>query len=233
MLIGKSAKEEGYTMTMREIIPTGAVKAVLDKFYNAGGGIDFVLIEIVDAHPSDYELDQLHREAAIFTVRVAAARYPDSYERGPGIEPEKAEGDPIEVAEFFMPPYIWIADPTPPSSFFKFKWRGGPEAAFTRQELQASARAKRKGGYYQSTASYSHAFFDPPYGFRVKEPAQFFHEFNQHLFGDNRDALSIYSWSTDWAEYFKPGDEWWGSYLWTVYNTQSHALVGIAASQTD
>jgi hypothetical protein len=56
---------------------------------------------------------------------------------------------------------------------------------------------------------------------------------NQLLFVKDMSVLTTYRWSTDWADYFKLGDEWWGSYLWAVFNVQTNLIVGIAASVTD
>lgn len=59
---------------------------------------------------------------------------------------------------------------------------------------------------------------------------------NHHLFGDDIVALSIYDWDcwgNNWADYFNQGQEWWDSFLWTVYNSRTKTLIGIAASTTD
>jgi hypothetical protein len=100
-------------------------------------------------------------------------------------------------------------------------------------DLLALPQAQKEGGIYVSTQGYAWAFSDPPHGLATHEVENLFREINQQLFGDDLAALTIYSWSTGWASYFDPDAEWWGSFLWTVYNTNTGGFVGIAAAATD
>jgi hypothetical protein len=47
------------------------------------------------------------------------------------------------------------------------------------------------------------------------------------------DETVIYSWPTDWASYFDAGQEWWGSFLWTLANPGENRIVVLVASATD
>ncbi len=85
----------------------------------------------------------------------------------------------------------------------------------------------------QDMHNYHYAFAYPPYGIDSHLQERLFPAINHALFGDDLEALTIYEWSTDWAEYLNDGDIWWGSFLWTVSSTQTQFLVGIAASTSD
>ena len=89
---------------------------------------------------------------------------------------------------------------------------------------------------------YMYAFIDPPYP--LLTPGEYkrlpeadilwiFNDINALLFDSFQPELVIYVWSADWSDYFDEGQEWWGSFLWTVYNPQQNFIVVIAASATD
>jgi hypothetical protein len=77
---------------------------------------------------------------------------------------------------------------------------------------------KKNGGILASTGSYAKAFYDPPSGFPKSQAEKLFPVMNQLLFAEDMSVLTVYRWSTDWADYFNPGNDWWGSYLWTVFS---------------
>ena len=90
--------------------------------------------------------------------------------------------------------------------------------------------------------NYVYAFTDPPYPLMIPGSVNrlpeadilwFFNDINKFLFDSFQVELVIYAWSADWSDYFDAGDEWWGSFLWTVYNPQQNCIVVVAASTTD
>ena len=88
-----------------------------------------------------------------------------------------------------------------------------------------------------TTQGYTYAFLNPPYSFGKtqmtdQEIERYFINFNQFMFNDI-SKLTIYSWLTDCSNYFEAGNEWWGSFFWTVYNPEKDWFIGIAASTTD
>ncbi|HSH04625.1 MAG TPA: hypothetical protein VLL52_19090 [Anaerolineae bacterium] len=85
------------------------------------------------------------------------------------------------------------------------------------------------------TEGYAYAFSHPPYPIRLKPATlnQYFHQINDILFGSLTTTLEIYEWAGPWSNYFEPGFEWWGAYLWTIYNPQRRQIATIAASATD
>lgn len=87
----------------------------------------------------------------------------------------------------------------------------------------------------EKSGGYSYAFLEPPYrlhlGNSILEKGEFFLTFSEHLFSDFR-RIKVFDWETS-HPYFDAGNEWWGSFLWTVYNPIKRWNVLIAASATD
>ena len=82
---------------------------------------------------------------------------------------------------------------------------------------------------------YKTAFFHPPYGLcgSDHEKECLFDGINAFILGSNPTDCEIFSWSTDWSNYFDAGKEWWGAFYWTVCATGSDSIVVIGASSTD
>lgn len=49
----------------------------------------------------------------------------------------------------------------------------------------------------------------------------------------NRDNLTIYTWNTEWSNYFDDGLEWWGAYFWTIFDSVLNTFIVIGASTSD
>ena len=79
--------------------------------------------------------------------------------------------------------------------------------------------------------SYRRAFLSPPY--KITYTEKDFNKVNAALFPNGTDDLAVYRWSTDWAEYFDDGNEWWGALCCTVYDKTLDRFVVIMASATD
>ena len=90
---------------------------------------------------------------------------------------------------------------------------------------------------------YWYAFLEPPSGggpimrngHVIEEglTAEKFHEINRTLFPNGAESLEVYGWSTDWADYFDEGNEWWGTGCWSIYDRSLDRYVVIMASVTD
>ena len=82
---------------------------------------------------------------------------------------------------------------------------------------------------------YKPAFFHPPYGLRgsAAEKAELFAGINKYVLGANPERAEIFSWSTDWSNYFEAGQEWWGAFYWTIRSAESQKMVVVGASSTD
>ena len=211
-----------------EIHPSEPLATLFRTFKEVGGMIDYVLIGGIT--PEEFaDPYAFHKIAAGFTIEAAILRYPRSQERGPASfrEPDKAEGKQITPAEFFAPGYIGI--PFEVSAYLTAE-----ELEVERLKLDQDVFSNGEIGQFMHNHHY--AFSYPPYNLDSLDghaEEWLFPAINHELFGDDVKALTIYEWSTDWAGYFKLGDEWWGSFLWTVYSTETQQLVGIAASASD
>lgn len=90
---------------------------------------------------------------------------------------------------------------------------------------------------------YWFAFLEPPYGGepvmrngRVIQKGltiEAFHEINHLLFPNGPEVLNVMEWTTDWADYFDDGAEWWGTACWSIYDRSLDRYVVILASATD
>jgi hypothetical protein len=82
---------------------------------------------------------------------------------------------------------------------------------------------------------YKPAFFHPPYGLEgsPSEKAELFASINRYVLGVDPERAEIFSWSTDWSDYFEPGHEWWGAFFWTIRPVSSPSMVVVGASCTD
>jgi hypothetical protein len=211
-----------------EIYPTESLAALLKTFKEVGGVIDYVLVG--DISPGDFaDTYAFHKAAAGFTIEAVSSRYPQSLEKGPASrrEPEKAEGIQITPEEFFAPGYSGIP-------FELTRTLSRKQLEKERLKLDPNIFSPGVTGKYLN--NYHAAFSYPPYHFQGlvdHEEERLFPNINRELFGNDENALTIYKWSTDWADYFNDGHEWWGSFLWTVYSTETQLLVGIAASTSD
>jgi hypothetical protein len=82
---------------------------------------------------------------------------------------------------------------------------------------------------------YKTAFFHPPYGLRgsASDKEELFAGINSYIFGGDPERTEIFSWSTDWSNYFEAGHEWWGAFFWTIRQVDAQSFVVIGASSTD
>ena len=82
---------------------------------------------------------------------------------------------------------------------------------------------------------YKTAFFQPPYPLRgtEQEHEQLFAHIGFLLFGPDPRACEIFSWGTDWSNYFDAGKEWWGAFFWTLRQPEADVFTVIGASTTD
>jgi hypothetical protein len=82
---------------------------------------------------------------------------------------------------------------------------------------------------------YKTAFFHPPHGLHIhkNELADLFGHINEHVLGTQPQQAEIFSWSTNWSNYFDAGHEWWGTFYWTIRQTDAQRIVVIGASATD
>lgn len=155
-------------------------------------------------------------------------------------------GQAINISKFFGP-YFDAQQKRPVVRGDLIVWNGGvgtymgsfyydaeekPENVITSDEVYW--REVYKHDY--ATKGFTEVFFEPPHSFGGKmtkyERGMFFLEFTTKLF-DDYERIKVYEWGTDCSNFFDDGKEFWGSYLWTVYNPVKDIYIGIAASTTD
>jgi hypothetical protein len=90
--------------------------------------------------------------------------------------------------------------------------------------------------YPGSSNGFTYAFLEPPYGFgrnkTIHDKGLFFLSAIEQLFS-TIESIEIYTWSTDCSPYFDLGNEWWGSFFYTIYNPTKDIYIGILASTSD
>jgi hypothetical protein len=199
-----------------------------------------VVLDFVRLSPGLGEQGELgHRRAALAAVTEARRRHADEVEanvadapdarerelltrtarrlraegeRLEGLDPEALTGRRVSSAEFFGSGYVGgrpVPDVEEHYSVF------GDEPDFTR------------------------AFCLPPYGLHGKHKrlsrsvlAELFNGVVREVLRSPDDSMEIWSWSTDWSEYFALGREWWGTACWTL-DTGDDSIVAVLASTTD
>ena len=84
---------------------------------------------------------------------------------------------------------------------------------------------------FGTTVPYWYAWMEPIHG-RNNKPEDF-RKVNEALFPNGTDELDIYEWSTDWADLFDDGHEWYGSCCWSIYDKSMDRYVVMLVSATD
>lgn len=92
-------------------------------------------------------------------------------------------------------------------------------------------RSKRNRGFsIPDPIPYWYAFLEPPYGVHYLKSD--FIDFNDVLF-PNKNGCEVYRWNDAFSNYFDEGKEWWGTGMWTVFDSITGYIVVIGASLTD
>jgi hypothetical protein len=225
---------------------------ILSKFNEMGGVADFILFRVHNAESNkeshlltaQHTLERLAEDNDIYFNKLARASNTsrDDYFKVTSRPLTTDDGQRITLEEFFGP-YFSVKDHRP----ILLGKTGKPfqnvrvfNEYFYYNEAEEPANVisvKRNEKSEYSTQGYADAFLSPPHSFGLKEMTNFeigsfFLEFNR-LFFDDVNRLTIYAWPTSCSNYFDAGQEWWGSFFWTVYNPLQDWYIGITASTTD
>lgn len=194
-------------IAMVESVPDPGLAALLAKFEESGGVLDYVILRAeAGMTPS-----QLHRAAALAGIAVIDNRLKKRAEAPPypverlKWDESKLTGEPVSFASF------WGTDDVMPKQLSPHT-QGIPDID-----------------------GYKTAFFHPPYHLHMpmQEGEILFDRINKFVLGPDPTGCEIVSWSTDWSNYFDAGNEWWGAFYWTVRPKSSNSIVVIGASSTD
>ncbi|MBR3358990.1 MAG: hypothetical protein IKG46_14310 [Solobacterium sp.] len=173
--------------------------------------IDYCLMK--DDQP--YQEETSHRKAVLFAMEKISALSPsDSLE----IHISRAEAVRIDSRKLF-------AFPDRP-------WKHNVNGTVLYDNV-----------YEDGKIPYWYAFLEPPHAtgpimqdgkiIRNHYAKEDFDIVNRTLFPMGTDHLVIYSWTTDWSDYFDDGHEWWGAACWSIYDPQMERYAVILVSATD
>jgi hypothetical protein len=119
----------------------------------------------------------------------------------------------------------------------EMKLAGDPASfeAFWGNDDAARKRASHYAWTVPTVDGYKTAFFQPPYTLSgsEKQKLALFNRINAFVLGPDPRGCEIFSWGTDWSDYFDAGKEWWGTFFWTVRRPDSSVVTAIGASSTD
>ncbi len=198
---------------MCNAVPEDEIVALLLKYEASGGVLDYVFLDL----PAGETPAELHRAAALAGIAVIADRLEQwalhqASEAHPlrmffrvQSEANKLTGKPVDFATF------WGTD-----------------------DVEPKHRSKN-GCIIPNVDGYKTAFFHPPYKLAgtPDKLAALFASINAYLLGDEPEQAEIFSWSTDWSNYFEAGHEWWGAFFWTIRQAGSQCFGVVGASSTD
>lgn len=203
---------------MQEITLETEFADLFNKYEACGGILDFVFLESDVLSPSE----QVHRIAALegisaidrrleqWAISHATKEYPVEIFFRLEWDEEILQGAHVTLSEF------WGNDDVEPKIIDKDCWA------------------------IPNVDGYKTAFFHPPYGLhghglhgQTDEMKKLFSKINNFVLGPIPEQAEIFSWSTDWSNYFDSGLEWWGAFFWTIRRSDSNQLVVIGASATD
>jgi hypothetical protein len=196
---------------MREVKFSDELAALLDQYDSIGGVLEFGVFEPQDRA----EPEILHRAAALEFIA--------SYDRTLEKAAKESKEFPIE-------------------RFWRLKWTPDKAigtrvtfAEFWGTDDVESKQIESNAWLIPSIDGFKPAFFHPPYGLQGSYQSQtdLFNKIVTGLLGSEPQDAEIFSWSTDWSNYFDAGHEWWGAFYWTIRPKDSNRYLVIAASTTD
>lgn len=147
--------------------------------------------------------------------------------------------------------YIEAAPSPQPLSFGEFLGEG-----YDLELGDMSLHQYSQGGISTSVFSgFAHALLDPPYSIGIPVEGEFGSE--RYASSQKRGQKAFLSrylarvcgiidlrpspdtrffqWPANWADYFAPGMEWWGSFCWSIHTPtpEGHKVITLYASATD
>jgi len=183
--------------------------SLLARFDAAGGVLDYVFLKQKDAASHRAAvlagMAEIDRRLEQWAVQKSSADLPIETFFRVRCDETKLTGEQVSFAKF------WGTDDVEPQPVGDRAWS------------------------IPNIDGYKTAFFHPPYGLRgsSSEKHELFARINRFVLGTEPERAEIYSWSTDWSNYFEAGHEWWGAYYWTIRPADSERMVVVAGSSTD
>ena len=221
-----------------EIDYSPAQNALLERFKQTGVVVETAVLQIQTLVTDWYKLS---KTAALAGMQVFADRYVRDFQKfNPG----------EDIADFFS---IQIdPDAEPVGQHISFEEFLGPGFDIQADQLKLfSYNPQSRILYHSVTDGFAKALLDPPHSIGkfgdpadpeyllrlMQDLAQMLRDYLREILHlenfRETDHLVIYQWSDDWSNYFDSGQEWWGTFFWTVYDTRRQTIAVIGASATD
>ncbi|GAB5440555.1 MAG: hypothetical protein Fues2KO_09040 [Fuerstiella sp.] len=227
---------------MKQASLTDGHQRLLTRFSEAGGVVDFLICEC----ESDTPNQRMHHDAVLFALRDIQRRedyYAERTSKEMGIPKSRIFQVNIndESASKLTPRRITWKEFL--GNRYDFQRRGlivlgngdfSNQFFFYRDRAIQEHMIPPDGIDYGIGSGFAYVFSSPPYPIQLSAEAlgELFEKFLHFIVSGSDDSL-IYEWPTDWSNYFDAGEEWWGSFLWSISNPGSSRIVVIAASTTD
>lgn len=227
---------------MKQAILTTEKEQLLQRFSEAGGVVDFVIFDCEE----DTSNCETHRKAIVLALKELQQRCVEDAE-------QFSREEQIPISNFFK---ITIDEDAASSLVpVQITWEKfiGLRYDFERDGLIV----RGKGDFWNSFFYYTdppkraniipdsniddgigtglaYAFSSPPHGtgLSAEEAGTLFANFLNDIICGSFQSI-IYEWPTNWSNYFEAGEEWWGSFLWSLSNPNGNQIVVMAASTTD
>ena len=226
------------TLQCSEIDYDPAQVSLLEQYEEIGVVVDTVILQLQTISIDRYEMSKV---AALSGMQVFADRYLLDFQKH---EPGK------DIADYFS---IQIDPDTEPSgTLITFEEFLGPGFDIAADRLRLfSYNPESRILLHPVHEGFVKALLEPPHLIGYPgDPAdpEYLHRLTKDLTQILRDYLRvflhledlretdhlvIYQWSDDWSNYFESGQEWWGTFFWTVYDTKRQMIAVIGASATD
>jgi hypothetical protein len=212
-----------------------SAESVLRRCEEAGVVVDFVRVA-----PETGERGEIaHRRAALAAVAEATRRHAAAVEANvPGASDPHGREDLAEIARRFraeaerieaLDPERLHGDRVSAPEFFGSGDVGGTLVLDVEEHYSM----------FGDELDFTRAFCDPPYGLHGKfkrlaraDLVELFEAVVEDVLDNPGDSTEIWSWSTEWSDYFAPGREWWGSACWTL-DSRDGPIIAVLASTTD
>lgn len=207
---------------MQATLPTPEQAIILNRFFEAGGIVDFVFVDSTEG--DDLASEETHREAILLGMKSLQERL--------GYFPEFAVTT-VKGKLGSIPVPLEIDEPRCKElrgsriSLVDFLGSCFDEGCQTLKPDVGPDLADGNG--------FAYAFAGTPYGLWIpaKQRQNLFDEVVSTVLGGINGDSIILEWPTDWSSYFDAGREWWSCFLWTFSNPATNRIIMIAASTTD
>ena len=211
----------------------------LDEAERLGVVLDYVAVD----QEAPAAVGVVHQQAVFLGVCEASRRRDAPL---PEAAPEVNAGQALLLDEFYGGAYDRVRErlliPAPRTVQLALKDRRPPrESVVSGPYVWTDAEDPDHAVWFfdhsAPTSGYAFMFTQPPHSLMnvsSAEIAAVFLSTDRHVLGEPTEESEIRSWDLDssWAEYFRDGEDWWGTAAWTIRVSPTR-VVAILASATE